>query len=190
MQQMQLPAGHRGPIAAGTVLVLVGLGALASDALGFDAGHAIGEGGWPFFVIVPGVALLIAAFAVPPPRGIGLAIAGSIVTTVGMILLYQNATDTWESWAYLWALIPAAAGLGLLVYGSVFSDGQSIRAGIRLGLIGGVLFVIGRWYLGAVLEDGQPPIVIGSAWPILLVIGGVVLAGSAFLRRDEPAPRS
>ena len=51
----------------------------------------------------------------------GFAIAGSIVTTVGSVLLYQQTTGHWESWAYAWALVgPGAAGLGMLVYGLLF----------------------------------------------------------------------
>ena len=34
-----------------------------------------------------------------------------VVTTVGLVLLYQNTTGRWESWAYAWALVgPAASG--------------------------------------------------------------------------------
>ena len=51
------------------------------------------------------------------PRGLGFAIAGTIVTTIGFLLLYQDSTGHWESWAYAWALLTLAAGLGTLIYG-------------------------------------------------------------------------
>ena len=40
----------------------------------------------------------------------GLAIAGSIVTVSGLILLIQDATAHYESWAYAWALVFPGAG--------------------------------------------------------------------------------
>lgn len=186
MHATQVQAARRPPVVAGVVLVAIGLAAFVLENVGLDLGHAIGEGGWPFFVILPGLALLTAGFLLAPPRGIGFAVAGSVVTTVGLILL-QNVTNAWDSWAYVWALIPTTVGFGLLGYGAVYEEHRVMRAGLRLAIIGSVLFVVGRWYLGAVLENGQPPIVIGAGWPWLLVIGGALLAASAFVGRTRPA---
>ena len=37
---------------------------------------------------------------------------------VGVILLYQNAANHFESWAYAWGLVfPTATGLGRMIYG-------------------------------------------------------------------------
>ena len=48
----------------------------------------------------------------------GMVIGGTVVTTVGLVLLYQDQTGRWESWAYAWALVgPAASGLGLVLWG-------------------------------------------------------------------------
>ena len=64
-------------------------------------------------IVVPGVALLIASFAVPPRGGLGLAIPGAIIATVGLILWFQSAYDAYATWVYAWALVaPTAPGVG------------------------------------------------------------------------------
>jgi hypothetical protein len=191
MQQTGIHSARTAPIVVGGALVLVGLAAFLLQGAGMDVGRAIGEVGWPFFVIVPGLGLLAASFAVPAPRGVGFAIAGSIVTTVGLILLYQNATDNWESWAYAWALIPTAAGLGMLAYGALTDEPRITGTGVRLAAIGAVMFVIGMWFFGPIFDEGRPPIDFGNAWPLVLVIGGVLLVGGALFNggRDQHPPR-
>jgi hypothetical protein len=187
MQQTGIHGARTAPIVAGGALVLVGLVAFALQGAGIDVGRAIGEGGWPFFVILPGFGLLAASFTVAPPRGIGFVIAGSIVTTVGLILLYQNSTDNWESWAYAWALIPTAAGVGLLAYGGLTDEPQIASTGARLAAIGAVLFIAGMWFFGPIFRDGRPPIDLGNAWPIALVVGGALLVGAALLNSGRNA---
>ena len=91
--------GRERGVAAGIVLVVAGGVVLAARQAGFEVGNLVADGGWALFIIVPGLALLATAFVPTPPQGLGFAIAGSVVTTVGLILLYQETTETWESWA-------------------------------------------------------------------------------------------
>jgi hypothetical protein len=192
MQQAGFHGARTAPIVVGGALVLVGLAAFALQGAGVDVGQAIGDGGWPFFVILPGLALLAASFAVTPPRGVGFAIAGSIVTTVGLILLYQNTTDNWQSWAYAWALIPTAAGVGMLGYGELTNEPRITGTGARLAVIGAVLFGVGLWFFGPIFDLGRPPIDLGDAWPLVFVVGGVLLVGAALLNggRDPNPPQT
>src|SRR5450756_3231921 len=69
----------RGALVVGALLIVFGAIALVVRVSGVEVG-------WPAWVILPGVALLIAAFAVPEPGGSGLAAAGGIVTAVGTLL--------------------------------------------------------------------------------------------------------
>ena len=95
-------------------LFVAGVGWLVARDLRLDPFAPIADAGWPFFVIIPGVILMLSSLIPKPPGGVGFAIAGSIVTTVGLVLLYQEQTAHWESWAYAWALVgPGAAGLGM-----------------------------------------------------------------------------
>lgn len=74
-------------------------------------GRVIGAWGQPFFVMLPGIALLVLDFA-GGKSAAGLAIPGSIVTTADLILFVQNPGDHSESWAYAWRLIDRRSGAG------------------------------------------------------------------------------
>ena len=88
-------------IGLGVLLMLLGGLFLMVQAVGFDLGPLA----WPFFVIVPGLAVFGAGLAIGDPTGERITPIGAAVTTVGVILLYQNAADHFESWAYAWALV-------------------------------------------------------------------------------------
>jgi hypothetical protein len=176
--------------ALGIVLIVVGLAAIGGRQLGLDLGAIIGATGWPFFVIVPGLLLLAAAALPVPPEGMGLAIAGSIVTTIGLILLYQASTGHWSSWAYVWALIPAAAGLGMGAYGLATHASQPVSDGLRLVAIGGGLAALGFWYFETIFETGRVPVDLGQWWPFIVLAAGLLTVGSAVLRERRPGPAS
>ena len=52
----------------------------------------LGPSAWPLWLIVPGVAMVIGSFAIPPRGGLGLAIPGAILTMLGSVLWVQAAT--------------------------------------------------------------------------------------------------
>ena len=129
-------APQSGPsgVAIGAILVIVGAILLAGQLL--DIG--IGDLGWPLIIVAIGVALLLIGLVVVNESG--MVVGGAVVTTVGLVLLYQNQTDHWESWAYAWALVgPAASGLGLALWGIRSGDRQDVRNG-TWGLLGGLAF--------------------------------------------------
>ena len=160
----------------GAVLILVGLAAVAVREADLGLGGLIGEQTWPLLVIAPGLVLIGLAFVPAPPNGLGFAIAGSIVTSVGMILLVQANTDTWSSWAYVWALIPGAAGLGMAVYGLLTRAAELVQKGVALMVTAGVLFMVGWWYFEALFTTGEQPVDVATWWPIALVGAGAVIA--------------
>ena len=177
-----------GLTAVGLLFVLVGVGLFVLQALRLDPFAAIADTGWPFFVILPGLTLLVLSFVPRPPHGLGFAIAGTIVTVVGSVLLYQQTTGHWESWAYAWALVgPGGAGLGMLVYGVAFRQSDLLPVGARLVAISAVIFTVGYWYFETVFSTGRVPLDLGSSWPFVLVgVGGIaVIAG--LLRRPAGA---
>jgi hypothetical protein len=144
-----------------------------SRELRFDPFATIADAGWPFFVIVPGVVLILLSLIPRPPRGVGFAMAGSIVTMVGLVLLYQEETAAWESWAYAWALVgPGAAGLGMLLYGLIFGQRDLVSAGARLTAIAVALFVVGYWFFETIFATGRPPVDLGGWWPVAVIVAG------------------
>lgn len=165
----------RGALLVGVLLIALGAGALVVRTSGVQVG-------WPAWVILPGLALLVAAFAVPEPGGSGLAVAGGIVTTVGAVLAVQDATGTYASWAYAWALVaPGGVGAGLLLYGLVTRRSEVARGGLASLVTGVVLFLVGfLFFEGLVHLDGDR---FGSladrAVPIVIMaIGAAVLVGA------------
>ena len=171
----------------GTILVLVGAGWFVLRELRIDPFEAIADAGWPFFVIIPGVVLLVASLVRTPPNGVGLAIAGSIVTTVGAVLFYQQTSGHWESWAYAWALVgPGAAGLGMLVYGLIFGQRDLLGVGARLVAIGAAIFAVGYWYFETIFASGRAPLELGQWWPVVVVAVGVLALVAGFLGRRSP----
>ena len=47
----------------------------------------------------------------------GFAIPGTIVSGVGLVLLFQNITQHWESMSYFWTLIILFVGIGIYIMG-------------------------------------------------------------------------
>ena len=158
----------------GIVLVVLGLVFLLGRGLDF------GALAWPFFVLVPGLIMLAVAFL--GQRGsAGLAIPGSIVTTIGLILLVLNLTDYWQAWAYSWALIVAGAGLGNFIQGALTRDAMKERDGLKAAYFGLVLFAA----FGAFFEFfiwGGAGLVVRWVLPLALVAAGVYL----IMRREQP----
>jgi len=179
------------PFVLGLLLMAGGGLAAIATAAGVDLGELINEESWPFLVVVPGLVLLALAFVPTAPQGQGFVVAGSIVTAVGLILLYQATTDAWASWAYAWALIPGAAGLGKALYGLLTGYRDLARHGIQLMLIAGGLFVVGWWYFEAWFATGREPSAIGTWWPAIFIgVGAVIVAGALSDRRRGPGSGS
>jgi hypothetical protein len=80
-------------IGLGVLLMVLGALFLVVQAVGFD----LGRFAWPFFVIVPGLAVFGAGLAAGGPTGERMTPIGAAVTTVGVILLYQTTADHFES---------------------------------------------------------------------------------------------
>ena len=121
---------------------------------------------WPLFVIGAGVLVLILGLALGAP---GMAVPAAIVTGIGLLLYWQNATGNWESWAYVWALIPGFAGAGVLFAGLLGENPrQSFRDGVNLIIISLIMFVIAAAFLGG-------PNLLGPYWPVLIILFGVWL---------------
>ncbi len=165
----------RGALLVGVLLVVFGAGALVVRTSGVQVG-------WPAWVILPGLALLVAAFAVPEPGGSGLAVAGGIVATVGAVLAVQDATDTYASWAYAWALVaPGGVGAALLLYGLLTRRGEIARGGLASLVTGIVLFLVGfLFFEGVVHLDGDRfANLTNLSVPIVIMgIGAAILVGA------------
>jgi hypothetical protein len=133
---------------------------------------------WPFFIIVPGLLFFVGMVALGKP-GAPLAVPGSIVTTVGLILFVQNLTGLWATWAYAWALIfPTAVGVGIAITGLWGDDTNAIRVGTVMAGIGLAILLFFAFFFEVILNlNGLRSGVFGSIMMPVLIIG----AGVAFL---------
>ena len=163
--------GTSGTAILGLLLIALGGVFLIGQWAELDWGAAT----WPFYVIAPGVAL--AAIGLTQRNGSGLTTAGCIVTIVGLVLLYQNATDHWESWAYAWALVgPGGSGLGMLLYGVRSGNGKMARDGFWQIVIAIGLFVAGYLFFEGVIGiSGRPLPLPGWVLPAVIIVLGVVV---------------
>jgi hypothetical protein len=184
-QTLQHPRNSAATAVVGLLLIVGGGAMLALRQAGVDVFEAVGTWGWPFFVIVPGLVLLAMAVVPTPPRGISFAIAGSVVTTVGGLLLYQTQTGNWESWAYAWALIPLAVGVAMLVYGGLARVPGLVTAGLWTGGIAAIVLMVGAWFFGGLFAGLDRPTEIGNWWPVAAIaVGLLLLLGGLVRPRD------
>jgi len=141
--------------------------------------------GWPLFVIVPGILLLAGSVFVGGRPGIGLAIPGGIVSMTGLVLAFQNATDTFQTWAYAWALVaPGGVGVGLVLYGLLAGERDSLRAGVPVLLTGlGLFLAFGFFFEGILGLSGARFLGFENAFAIGLIVLGVVVLGLGIVGR-------
>jgi hypothetical protein len=166
-------ANRRSGLVGGLLLILLGGAFLAAQFIPGLGAWFNAENSWPLIVIGIGVLFVALAIGLRSPP---LAIPGCIVAGIGCMLYYQNATGNWGSWAYAWTLIPAFVGLGVIVSGLL--EGQPMRSlatGVWMILISLVAFVI----FGSFLGMGR----FSAYWPLLLVLGGLLILGQAVLGR-------
>lgn len=164
----------------GGILIVLGLLFFAGQQLDLN----LARYGWPLYVIAPGVALL--AFGLTQRNGSGLTVAGSIVTIVGTILLYQNAFNYYESWAYAWALVgPGGSGVGMLLYGMRSGNDKMARDGFRQILVALGLFAAGLVFFEGIIGLG------GERFPLpdWVLPVAVILLGVAVLVRGFTSGR-
>lgn len=163
-----------GPLALGGLLILLGLMLLLAQVVGpmlrFDFGAVL----WPFFVLVPGTALLGFALLTDTPLSEPLSILGGMTMMAGGLMFFQNFLGMWASWAYAWALVvPGGAGVGLVLYGLLHDCPERVQAGTRLMRAALVIFALGFIFFELVL--GISGFGLGSfGWPLLLIALGVL----------------
>ncbi len=131
-------------------IVLIAVGAVFLIGELFNV--RFGSGFWPFLFIVPGVLLLISAFNSRPAVA-GTAIGGAVLTTLGLIFWYQVVSHNWESWAYIWALLPLSAGVAQMVVGARNDDESLSAQGRQTARIGGIMFIVGIVFFELIIFD-------------------------------------
>jgi hypothetical protein len=163
-----------GGLVLGLLLILAGGAFLVTNLTGVD----VGRYGWPAFIIVPGLFLLILGLAIPSESGLGAAIPGGLLTSVGLLLAFQDATNTYASWSYAWALVaPGSVGVTLLLFGITHRQMDLVDSGLRTAAVGLGLFIgFGLFFEDVIgLDTAHPNGALRDALPFLAVAMGLVI---------------
>jgi hypothetical protein len=140
---------------------------------------------WPLIIVGVGVAFFIGMVLGGKSFG-NLAVPGSILTIIGLTMLYMNFTDRWETWSYAWALIVCGVGAGVMING-YWSDRPDLQkrgldtllAGVSLFLIFGVLM---EFIFSATGESRWGNLFL---WAALLAVMGLYLFITRLLRSGK-----
>ncbi len=164
----------RTQLALGIILILLGAWFIAQRTFPEVAAIAARFSDWPFTVIGVGILLLLLGLILGAP---GLAVPAAIVSGIGGILYYQDLTGNWDSWSYMWTLIPGFVGIGVLLQGLLGENTRhNLRHGLNLMVVSAVLFLVFSAFLGEweLLGDFGPA--------ILLILLGLWVLGSGLYR--------
>ena len=129
---------------------------------------------WPMWTIGAGLLLLLLGLITGAPS---MAIPASIIAGIGGILYYQNATDDFGSWSYMWTLIPGFVGVGTILTGLL---GENTRANLSRGanllVTSAVLFLVFATFFGGldILGDYGPA--------VILILLGLYILARGFMR--------
>ena len=115
--------------------------------------------------------------------------AGGILTVIGLILAYMNATQDWPAWAFAWPLVaPGGVGLGIYLQGLRKHDSHLLRQGRVLMFVAALIFMIGFVIFGTIFKISE----VDYGWfgkaalPVLLIVVGIVLLVRS-IRRSRSA---
>ena len=162
---------NSGMLVAGAILIAIGLLSLAGQVFrGFPFWSYL----WPFIIIGIGGIFFVGMLAGGKSMA-GLAIPGSIIGGLGVMMFLQNLTNHWESWAYSWTVILILVGLGIFIMGLYQQDEHHRRAGLRVMKIGAILFIIFGGFFELIFSAFQRNGIGAYLFPVLLVLLGVYL---------------
>jgi hypothetical protein len=163
---MQTNRSKVGTLVVGTILIAFGLlGVFRNFLPRFDWGSI-----WPFAIIGFGVLFFVTMVAGGKPAA-AFAIPGSIISGIGLILLFQNLTGHWESMSYFWTVIIMFVGVGIYLMGWYGGDPNQKRSGVGVIKVGFILFVIFGTFFEVFIFSSFNNLI----FPVLLILLGVYL---------------
>ncbi|MBK8616752.1 MAG: hypothetical protein IPN96_06505 [Anaerolineales bacterium] len=171
----------RTQLALGVILILLGAWFLLDKSV--PAFHTLFNKytEFPFNMFLIGGGILIIGLVTGQP---GMAVPASIVAGLGGIFYYQDVTNDYSSWSYMWTLILGFIGVGSILAGLLGDNtAHNLRRGLNMMVISVVLFLVFASLFGG-LE------LLGNFGPaILLILLGVWVLGSglyrSFRKREE-----
>lgn len=164
----------RSQLTLGVLLILLGAWFLLDRTVPAFHGFFEQYTEWPVNLILIGGVIFILGLVLGSP---GLSVPAAIVAGIGGIFYYQETTGNYESWSYMWALIPGFVGLGSVLAGLLGDNtAHNLKRGMNLMVVSAVLFLVFSAFLGG--WD-----ILGNYGPaILLILLGLWVLGSGLYR--------
>jgi drug/metabolite transporter (DMT)-like permease len=183
--QMEVKKRNGGALVGGVLLILFGLLILSSQFFsGFDFWGTF----WPFIIIGVG-AMFFVGMAAGGKSTAGLAVPGSIITGIGLMLFLQNLTNHFESWAYGWTIIIISVGLGIYIMGWWGGNAEQRHSGVGVMRVGLILFIIFGAFFEMIFNSSA---LANYIFPVGLILLGLYLVfkRSGFLttKKSDDAP--
>lgn len=173
---------NRSQLGVGVLLVLLGVWFFAVRQVPALRAWSDLQFEWPFYVIGAGALILVIGLVTGAPA---MSIPASIVAGIGGILYYQNRSGDWDSWSFLWTLIPGFVGVGSILTG-VFGENtrRNLVHGLNLVVISAVLFLV---FAGLMRRLN----ILGPYGPaVVLILMGLYVIGRSLFRSGGGKPRS
>jgi hypothetical protein len=164
----------RTQLALGVILILLGAWFLLDKSI--PAFHDLFSkySEFPFNMFLIGAAILIIGLVTSQP---GMAVPAAIVAGIGGIFYYQQIAKDYDSWSYMWALIPGFVGVGSIIAGLLGDNtAHNLKRGLNLMVVSAVLFLVFASFFGGLK-------VLGNYGPaILLILLGMWVLGNGLYR--------
>ena len=164
----------RTQLALGVILILLGAWFLADKSM--PAFHSLFNkyAEFPLNMFLIGGGILIVGLVLGQP---GMAVPAAIVAGIGGIFYYQQMTEDYTSWSYMWTLIPGFVGVGAILAGLLGDDtAHNLKRGLNAMVVSAILFLIFASFFGGLQLLGN----YGPA--ILLILLGMWVLGKGLYR--------
>ena len=164
----------RSQLALGVILILLGAWFLMDKTLPVFHSFFSQYTEFPLNMLLIGAGILIVGLVLGQPS---MAIPAAIVAGIGGIFYYQELTNNYKSWSYMWALIPGFVGIGIVLSGLLGENTAiNLKRGLNLMVISAVLFLVFASIFGGFDLLGN----FGPA--ILLILLGLWVLGNGLYR--------
>jgi hypothetical protein len=171
---------NRSNLALGLILLIIGGWLLVTRQVPSLQAWMEDNFTWPMWVIGAGVLVFLIGLVTGAPD---MAVPASIIAGVGGILYYQNMTDDFGSWSYMWTLIPGFVGVGTILTGLLGEHTRrNIGHGLRLLVTSAVLFLVFATFFGGLSILGE------YGLPIILILLGVYVLARGFIKSGKRGP--
>jgi hypothetical protein len=164
----------RTQLALGVILILLGAWFLLDKSVPSFHSLYTKYTEWPINMLLIGAGILLIGLVTGQP---GMAVPAVIVAGIGGIFYYQDFTNTYDSWSYMWALIPGFVGVGSILAGLLGDNtAHNLKRGLNLMVVSAVLFLVFASFFGGLH-------VLGNYGPaILLILLGIWVLGNGLYR--------